>query len=398
MALPNFRFYYWAANLSMLQSWLKSGTLRSPPMWLQLEAFSSRPVSLPALLHCPLNCSSALYTDNIIVKTSLQIWNQFKRHFGLQTFSISAPLTENHVFPPSLLDNGFNVWANQGIKQFKDLYIDNTFGSFQELVDLYDLPRHHFFRYLQTRSFACGRYANFPNVPGNNPLDKFLVQVPVRRGIISYFYNLIYSLSSTAGNNLKGHWEEDLGMEISEDLWSKVLSRVHSSSVCARHGLIQCKVVHRTHWTKARLARIYENIDPTCEKCHQTPVTHAHMFWSCASLNTFWTDIFATLTELTGMPIEPNPMTALFGISEVPMSRTQADLIAFVTLLARRLILMKWKSPTPPSHTQWIRDIFNNLQLEKIRYTLRGSVRIFHDTWDPFLSYAERITFSVVPE
>ena len=104
------------------------------------------------------------------------------------------------------------------------------------------------------------------------------------------------------------------------------------------------------------------------------------------------------LTEITRLPIEPNALTALFGISEVPMSRIQADLIASVTLLARRLILMKWKSSTPPSHTQWIRDIFNNLQLEKIRNTMRGSVRTFHDTWDPFLSYAERITFSVIPE
>ena len=196
-----------------------------------------------------------------------------------------------------------------------------------------------------------GRYANFPNIPGNNPIDKFLAQVPVRRGIISHFYNLIYSLSSTTGNILKGYWEEDLGMEISDDLWKKALSRVHSSSVCARHGLIQCKVVHRTHWTKARLSRIYENIDPFCEKCHQTPVTHAHMFWSCTSLNTFWKAIFATLTELTGTLIEPNAVTALFGISQLPLSRAQADLIAFVTLLARRLILMRWKSPTPPSHT-----------------------------------------------
>ena len=76
--------------------------------------------------------------------------------------------------------------------------------------------------------------------------------------------------------------------------------------------------------------------------------------------------IFDTLTEITGTLTEPNGITALFGISQLPVPELQADLIAFVTLLARRLILMRRKSPTPPSHAQWIKEIINNLQLEQI--------------------------------
>ena len=113
----------------------------------------------------------------------------------------------------------------------------------------------------------------------------------------------------------------------------------HTSSICARHGSIQCKVVHRTHWTKVRLSKIYDTVDPSCEKCHQTPANHVHVFWSCVSLYNYWMAIFETLSKVTGTLLQPNAKTALFGIPLVPLPKLQLDIIAFATILARRLIL-----------------------------------------------------------
>lgn len=170
--------------------------------------------------------------------------NQFKRHFGLQTFSTSAPLVANHALPPSISDGAFSTLSNLGIKRFKDLYVDNIFASFQQLLELFSLPKHHFFRHLQIRSFVHNKYAQFPNLPDDTPLDAFLTPVSVMKGMISYIYSQIQTLSSTSLNSVKALWEEDLGEGISEELWGDILKRVHTSSVCARHGLIQCKVVH----------------------------------------------------------------------------------------------------------------------------------------------------------
>lgn len=122
------------------------------------------------------------------------------------------------------------------------------------------------------------------------------------------------------------------------------------------------------------------------------------MFWSCASLYNYWMTIFKTLSEVTGTPLQPNAITALFGISLVPLPKLQLDVIAFATLLARRLILLWWKSTLPPSHTMWVKEIFNNLKLEKIWYTLKGSSRKFKEVWGPFLVYAEQVIFPAVPE
>ncbi len=56
------------------------------------------------------------------------------------------------------------------------------------------------------------------------------------------------------------------------------------------------------------------------------------------------------------LPIDPNPVTALFGIlpESVQLKILQAVNVAFATLLARRLILMNWKSAAPPPY----RDVF----------------------------------------
>ncbi len=66
---------------------------------------------------------------------------------------------------------------------------------------------------------------------------------------------------------------------------------MHSSSVCAKHGWIQYKILHRTHWTKVKLSQIYSDVDPFCDLCRQAPATLAHMFWFCPTLYGYWSEI-----------------------------------------------------------------------------------------------------------
>lgn len=59
--------------------------------------------------------------------------------------------------------------------------------------------------------------------------------------------------------------ETELGEEIPEETWEVALKRVHKSSICAKHGLVMCKILHRDHWTKVRLAKMYKDVDPQSE-------------------------------------------------------------------------------------------------------------------------------------
>lgn len=393
MALPNFQQYFWAANLRSILHWQNVDSIDPIPAWLCIESASCAPASLSALLCSPSLSLPPKFTKNIIVKHSLKIWHQFTRHYKLNTPSLSTPLHANPLFPPSLLDKAYALWHSQGISTISSLYVDGIFASFNELVDIYDLPRTNFFRYLQVRDFVRKHFSGFPVIPPISPIDLLLKQDPIGKGAITRLCNEIAMLQSPDSCTLRTIWSQDLGEDIDCKTWEAILYRVHHSSICARHGVLQCKVVHRIHWSRCKLAKIFPDIDPTCERCRQAPADLCHMFWLCPSLASFWESVFDTLSKVTSIPITPSPIAALFGVlpAESPLPKYLLAFVAFLTLLARRLILMTWKGPYVPTHSRWIGDVLHFMQLEKIKHTLRGSLPKFDTIWQPFSEYIDGI-------
>ncbi len=51
--------------------------------------------------------------------------------------------------------------------------------------------------------------------------------------------------------------------------------------------------------------------------------------------------------------------------ADVNLSVTVQKALAFTTLLARRLILLKWKHVSPPSFDTWLKEVFTCNKLEK---------------------------------
>lgn len=73
---------------------------------------------------------------------------------------------------------------------------------------------------------------------------------PVKKKAISLVLVLILRLGSSSMSAIKRSWEEDLKICITEADWGNVLSNIHSSSMCARHCLLQFKIVHRVQQIK----------------------------------------------------------------------------------------------------------------------------------------------------
>lgn len=146
------------------------------------------------------------------------------------------------------------------------------------------------------------------------PSNSFFNLTSSLKGLISQICFQIHGLCPESLDSIRALWQDDVEEEISDELWEKILNRIHSSSICGRHSLIQCKVVHVVYFTKARLARIYEGVSPACDKCCQSPANLIHIFWLFPSLHNYWTNIFETLSFISGERIEPNALTALFGI------------------------------------------------------------------------------------
>lgn len=194
---------------------------------------------------------------------------------------------------------------------------------------------------------------------------------------------------------LKTSWENELNFVLTDLQWDSALRLVHLSSICARHNLIQCKIIHIIHYTNAKLARLFQDINNTCNKCNLAPANHVHMFWSCPKLKIFWDNIFDTINNAYALTIPANPLSAIFGIHPDDDSPTTIKrALSFMTLLGRRLIWLNWKTTRAPSHIQWIREVLLNLKLEKLRFSLAGSLKRFTSVWNPLLTFVSTLNLS----
>ena len=239
LALPNVLYYYWAANIHKLLYWTDKPTTNQPA-WAHIEMSSSR-VSLRSWLCSPLPVSATEASDNLVVRQSFKIWLQFRKHFGLQGSSIHAPVSHNHSFKPSIMDSKFQLWSERGVASINDLYDDGTFMSFSDLSSKCNLPSTHLFSFFQIRHLSQKNYLGFPNTPPQTLLDTLLVINPNQKGNISHIFYAMDVITSVFPQHTKHLWEQDLGINFEDDQWDKILELVHNSSVCARHGLIQCK-------------------------------------------------------------------------------------------------------------------------------------------------------------
>ena len=91
------------------------------------------------------------------------------------------------------------------------------------------------------------------------------------------------------------------------------------------------------------------------------------MFFYCPRLLTFWTD-FVILSGVLGVQIRADPLIAIFAIptERLCVGSLQSEVLAFTSLLARRRILLMWKSHNPPSISVWLKDVMFFIRLEKI--------------------------------
>lgn len=127
-----------------------------------------------------------------------------------------SPILKNPSFQPSLVDGAFYLWASLGIRSFSDLYIQNTLASFEQLSLKFGLPKSHFFRYLQIRSFVKEKSSQFPSRPPCHDFDNLLSPPPSSQGLISCLYGRICSFGNSSTSAIKMAWEQDLGCVIQD--------------------------------------------------------------------------------------------------------------------------------------------------------------------------------------
>lgn len=103
--------------------------------------------------------------------------------------------------------------------------------------------------------------------------------------------------------------------------------------------LSQLYIVLRTHYTRARLARMGLRWDPTCISCGDHGDL-THLIWRCPNLHFFWKKVIDTLHWEFQVQVPEDPKQCLLDILDnLPVEDTSRQAIAGTPFQARKLIL-----------------------------------------------------------
>lgn len=91
------------------------------------------------------------------------------------------------------------------------------------------------------------------------------------------------------------------------------------------------------------------------------------------------------------IPIEPDPILIIFGVSEefLRLTRLQQQFVSYGLISAKKLILLFWKKKEVPTLKLWLTELTSTLHLERTRYTLIDKIVLFEKMWSPFISFLQ---------
>lgn len=151
------------------------------------------------------------------------------------------------------------------------------------------------------------------------------------------------------------------------------MEHVHSSSSCAKHGVLRYIFLHHMYWNMCKLSRIYTDVDPTW----YMPPSSSYSAACVLVLSLFavilnihiWHYFWCTTHTHRSLPVN-----FTFWCSSRDHIPPQ------IPIRRGYFAQLEKKNTTSFPHPL---DFF---KLEMIKYTLRGSLSKFHKVWQPFLT------------
>ena len=190
------------------------------PAWIEIE---NNTLELPLHLY--------LYSAPTKILTK-QAHNPFQSHHcsnEAPKLSGFTPVWGNENFRAVRCDMGLKHWIEKGRSTIKDLHNEGTLMSFQQLIDKHDLPRKHYFNYLQIISFIYSQIKTTLE-PALSPVETFTVNHLYDRG---QFSEILLAKRTQLRVSLHG--------------------RVQTQTINTRFKLLQYKWLLRTYITLVKL-------------------------------------------------------------------------------------------------------------------------------------------------
>lgn len=387
---PNVLWYYWAAQLRTMMFYFSS---EGTPSWVNME---SAEVTHGLPLNMYIYSANLKYhrkhCSNPILLNMINVWYMVKKYLGISNdLSCFSPIWGNTDFKPGRLDAGFKSWADKGIRAIHNLYSSNKLMSFEEIVNKFNIPKNHFFKYLQIRNFIFVAQNNTLDMPTINNLEKEMLSDCYARGLISHLYRIMIAGSQESSITKLEAWKKDLKEDLCTADWTEACKEAQTQTISVRLKLLQYKWLMRTYITPSILHKYNDDIPDTCTKCNKFKGDFYHCIWECEHIMSFWEGLRDMINKITGINLTLSAKVFVMHLYplEVTLGRREYIFLDMCLLQAKRLIALFWKRIQAPNVNDWLKEMANNMVMEKITYIVKGKGSKFEEIWYPFLAFLE---------
>lgn len=390
MALPNLKFYFYAAQLRFVCCWCDPGYFAK---WKEIESCTDG-YQIQTLLgedSIPNDIRDCL---SPITRFTIETWYKVVKQFKLnRERKVLKLIYLDQEFKPAKHDSTFKIWSNKGVTALCTIIKNRKVRSFQDLKTSFELKDHDFFRYLQLREYYDKDIKLSDGEEENAVLGTIIGAYQQRTlKIISKLYNSMMSCQNASTLYVKEKWEQEMSIAISDQEWFRICELAQSSTTSLKWREFNWKNLIRFFITPRIKSKQLLSQQLCWRQCGMINANHTHIFWDCTQIVAFWTSLHSALTQILRYSIPFAPATLYLGnVSEIVANRDEY-LVKILLTSARKAVTRRWLKPEPPSLTEWMDIVQEIFTMEKMTFTLRLKEEKIMDKWDKWITYQNTLS------
>lgn len=386
MSLPCLRDYYLSAQLGPLVCWCNPAY---EAKWKDIE-LSLMDIPIQSVLGSISRINEVLQLHNQFVAFSMKIWLQVIKRFGLQgeIRLLSWPAFDPR-FLPATQDHRYKQWAQRGITSLCLMTTKGKFNTFEGLCQTFELGKEDFYRYLQVRHYFLKEVGRTDSVEPSKITQMFInaYNSTNTKGTIGKLYKGLTSMNKNSTIYIKQRWERDLNIVVAEEDWDQAWETRCSTTNSFFWRDFCWKNLIRFFITPHQTSRFSGSLCHCWRECGSASADHAHVFWSCPSIQPFWNGVKHLMVETLGLNLDLS-FTFLY-LGKIPSGLCKSDkyLLKIFLAASKKAITRCWLQRAPPTTALFI-DIINSIRsMERMTFALRLQKEKGDEYWEKWDCY-----------
>lgn len=195
-----------------------------------------------------------------------------------------------------------------------------------------------FFRYLQFHDYIGKRINSC--VPGDFSIVNIFIDAydsGSNKALISKLYKCMTKLKRDSTIYIKQKWEKEMGIEITEDGWTRIWETQFTTTNSNMWRDFCWKNIIRFFIRPKQKSKFSATPALCWRNCGEVMADHRHIFWSCPSIRPFWMEVVKIITKVLGFNVTCTFASLYLGYFAEDLVTDYVYLLRILLASAKRL-------------------------------------------------------------